>query len=314
MNFLYTFVSAFFVNYLVIWIISLLTTSKKRNLIALIIISIFNLANIILNALSLWDAYLAIASQNALNEYTSVLLNGVGNLFASIIAYLATLVLLLDGKKIFKSRRQKQYLNAVNKKSLMWPIIAIIVFLLLGVACLVYGIITSIHFTYDLLIATFGAYGMMVVFFGLAYYIFYINFTTDKRLVNTANENSNVINATILNKTKVDLSLLFILHLGNNKYYFKGNLDEIHTINYYLGQILNVYVLTDFGSINKENEKIIVKGIKVERIDENLLKEIKLQRIQPDERFLNIVSNFERYRTKTIFLNSAGQIEKIIER
>ena len=137
MNFLYTFVSAFFVNYLVIWIISLLTTSKKRNLIALIIISIFNLANIILNALSLWDAYLAIASQNALNEYTSVLLNGVGNLFASIIAYLATLVLLLDGKKIFKSRRQKQYLNAVNKKSLMWPIIAIIVFLLLGVACLV---------------------------------------------------------------------------------------------------------------------------------------------------------------------------------
>ena len=104
MNFLYTFVSAFFVNYLVIWIISLLTTSKKRNLIALIIISIFNLANIILNALSLWDAYLAIASQNALNEYTSVLLNGVGNLFASIIAYLATLVLLLDGKKIFKFR------------------------------------------------------------------------------------------------------------------------------------------------------------------------------------------------------------------
>lgn len=312
MNFLYSFATTFVINYLIIWIISLFGI-KKRNLIAFIVISIINISNICFNIYALWTIYLHYASQNALAAGTTDLLLVSGELVAYIIAYIATCILLLDGKKIFKSRRQKQYMNAVNNRSKKWPIIYIIVLVLLGAGALTYGIITSINFTYELLIAAVGAYGIALVFFGLAYYIFFINFTNGTSS-SPINQNSNVINAIIINKTKVDLYLLFILNLGNNKYYFEGLLDETHTINYYLGNILNVYVLTDFGSINKDNSKTIVKGIKVEKIDENLLKEIKLNRIKPEEKFLNIVSNFERYRVKQIYVDNADNVVKILEK
>ncbi len=313
MNFLYTFVSSFFINYLVIWIVSLFNF-KKRNLISLIIISVFNIVSIILNALALWELYVNIAMNNAFNEYLDYLLNDVGVLLGNIFAYIATLILLIGGRKIFKTRRQKQYLNAVQNKSLLPAIIAIILFILLGIGSLIYAIFISINFSMVLLINAVASYGLMLVFFGIAYYIFFINFTNKTSSSPTANINSNVINATIINKTKVDLSLLFILHLGNNKYYFKGLLDNNHTINYYLGHLLDVYVLTDFGTINLENEKVIVKGIKVDKIDQNLLQEIKLSRLRPDEKLLNVLSNFERYRIKNIYLDNNYNIVKIIEK
>ena len=65
---------------------------------------------------------------------------------------------------------------------------------------------------------------------------------------------------------------------------------------------------------NKNKIKIIKKIKKKEKIDENLLKEIKLNRIKPEEKFLNIVSNFERYRVKQIYVDNADNVVKILEK
>ena len=50
--------------------------------------------------------------------------------------------------------------------------------------------------------------------------------------------------------------------------------------------ILNIYVLTDFGNINTPDKKYIVKGIKVDKISEETLREIKMERIMPDEKII----------------------------
>lgn len=313
MNFLYTFLASFITNYLIIWIISLFSF-KNRKIVSLVVISIINIATIVFNALALFEVYVDLASQNDLSSGISYILIEVGNLIANVVAYLATLVLLLDGMKIFKSRRQQQYRNAVKNKANKPAIFAVVALTILGLACLTYAIILNVNYETNLLLAIVGAYGMTLVFFGLAYYIFFINFTKEKNL-DTTSTNSNVINATIINKTKVEVDLLFILQLGTNKYYFTGPLDNNNTINTYLGEILNIYVLTDFGNINSPSKKVIVKGIKVDRISEETLKEIKMTRItNPDEKFLNIVSNFERYHLKNIFLDENNNIIKISER
>ena len=313
MIFLYSFVSTFLINYLVIWIISLFHF-RNHKLVSAIVISLINILSIIYNSIAIWEVYVLLVQSNQLAEYTSNLIISAGNLIANIIAYIATIVLLLDGKKLFKSRRQQQYANAVSNKK-VWPtVLAIVILALLGVGCLIYGIFVSINFTMELLLAAFGAYGMALAFFGVAFYIFFINFTKVKNL-DTTSTNSNVINATVVNKTKVDVYLMFILHLGSHKYYFEGLIDQDYTINYYLGDILNIYVLTDFGSINTPTKKYIVKGIKVDKIDENTLKEIKLTRVNnTNENFLNLMTNFERYHLKTILADDNFNILKIIEK
>lgn len=312
MNFLYAFISVFLTNYLCIWIISLFST-KYRKLISAIVISLFNISSIIYSIYDLWQIYLYAASQNQLQEYTAILLVGVGNLLAPIFAYAATLLLLLDGRKIFKSRRQQQYRNALKSGFNKQALIAIIILSLLGIGSLVYAIIITMNYSFELLLAAVGAYGMTIIFFGVAYYIFYINFTKQKNL-DTTSTNSNIINANIINKTKVDVILLFILQLGVKKYYFTGSLENNKTINDYLGNILNIYVLTDFGNINTPDKKYIVKGIKVDKISEETLREIKMERIMPDEKMLNILSNFQRYHLKNIYLDENNNVVKIIER
>ncbi len=313
MNFLYTFITSFIYNYLIIWIVSLFST-KKRNLISILALSIVNIAYIAIECYYLWEDFIFVASNNALNEYQSYFLIQGGNILAIALAYFAGLVLLLDGKRIFKSRRQQQYANAVKNRSKVPTIISIVVLALLGAASLTYAIITTVYSDISLLLATFGAYGMALVFFGFAFYIFYINFTKQKNLDTTSTQ-SNVINATILNKTKVDVELMFILDLANNKYYFKGILDNNRTINYYLGNILNVYVLTDFGTIEMPEKKVLVKGIKVEKIDESFLREIKLSRVTNlNENFLSIMSNFERYHIRTVYLDANNNISRIVEK
>ena len=62
------------------------------------------------------------------------------------------------------------------------------------------------------------------------------------------------------------------------------------------------------------DKKYIVKGIKVDKISEETLREIKMERIMPDEKMLNILSNFERYHLKNIYLDENNNVVKIIER
>ena len=104
MNFISLALSTF-ISYLFIrFIINILPLRKKR-LWHLIVISLYDLSSLL--------TYIGVFFMPT-DIYT--LLYGIGGILGVLIAYISTLMIILDGVKVFKSRRLKEFERSINQK------------------------------------------------------------------------------------------------------------------------------------------------------------------------------------------------------
>lgn len=284
-NFLSIFVSTFLTNYFLFWILSLLRV-RNRQKIALIIISLTNLGSL--------AYYLYITINLLITGNTSSGLLYIGNDIALASAYIATMMFLLDGKKIFRSRRQKAFMRNMNNSTTPFSstIIAII-FAVLGLIALAYGIYASINYANNLLWALIGAYGAATALLSLALYILLANQKTTEKA------------------PKRGQNLLFILTINNHTTIYEAKL--VKDYDYYLGDLNKIYIPTDYGKLITPEQEYIVKGIKSDYINNDSLATINMS-INNNEQLKEVVTHFQRYETKIITIDSNYNIIKEIKK
>lgn len=285
MNFLSVFVSTFITNYFFSWIISLLPIRNKRKT-TIIILSIFNLISIG------YSCYQTINYFILGNISTAIYL--AGNLIASLIGYLAIMMILLDGVKVFKTRRQRAFLNSINDNKSGIPYYAMIaILLILGTISLVYALITTFNYESKFLWSLIGAYSIAALLFILVMYLLITNFKSK------TNPNIKII--------KNNSALIFILDINGKKTIYESkNFNDEN-----LKALSDIYYFTDYGYLITPDFKYSVKGIKVDRISADLVKEIKMDIVNNDA-ILNIINRYQRYQTKTIYIDNNNNITKEI--
>lgn len=285
MNFLSVFVSTFLTNYFFSWIISMLPIRNKRK-VTIIVLSVLNLASIGYNL------YLTVSLFVTGNFNTAIYYGG--NFLASLIAYLAIMMLLLDGIKVFKTKRQRAFLNALNSNKPGIPYYAVfLILLVLGLLSLGYAIFATINYSSNLLWTLIGAYSIAIILLGLVLYLFLTNLKGQSK--------PSISNA------KVKGGLIFILDLKNQRLVYETkNYDETT-----LKKLTEVYYFTEYGYLITPNTKYVVKGIKVDNIDPELKASINLELTQ-EEKLIAVLENYQKYQTKTIFVDADYKVTKEI--
>ena len=160
MNIISTAISVFISNYIIIAIIRLLSL-KKKTLWQTIILSFYNLGSIV--------GYLwMILSANELSLL--LILELLSSILGVVIAYTASMMIVLDGIVLFKSKRLREFERSYHQKdgtSIPRNILAVIS-LSLSIALFTYGIVSLLNYDKRLLISCIGTFLGMAIFLGLA--------------------------------------------------------------------------------------------------------------------------------------------------
>lgn len=292
MTFLYTLASVFITNYIV-WIIIRAIGFKHHRLVYLILITIFELTSVIT-----WGI-IAILSAVSYVSYTEdktglfmLILDYLGYMLGVLSAYLLTLVLHLRGVKIFKSRRQREFEreSKTPKQRLIANVLFYSLLSVLGLSLIGLGIGTFFMlngqnaFFYSLTIS-----GILLFIFLLVNFILSKTKAKDKPVT----------------KGKV----LFFVKTNGTYYTYFDTLDNGGKIEDKLGRIGEEYILTDFGVLIMNNDKIRVLGITPSEIEMSLLDNISLKKEEKDLSY--ILNEYSKYQRKKIVLNQDQTINKI---
>ena len=283
MNFLYLFISTFLLNYFLMWIVSLLPIKNKR-IVSSIIITLTNVGTFIYY-MYYFFLYLGHNLILAVNE--------LGSALAILIAFVATMVMLLDGIKIIKTKRQRAFLNAYRNNKVTIPfIVVIIIFYLLSLIALGFAIYIMTIYDSKLLIALIGALLAFLIFICLATYL----------LISNCHSNNN------FNKGN---NLLFILDINDKRYLYEAAITT--SIDELLGELANIYILTEYGSLITKDKTYLVRGITIRNEAEFDLKKTKLLPLE-DSKLTELSYHFLKYQTLIIKVDENYNILKTIKK
>ncbi len=281
MNFISSLISLFVINTLLTIIINALPIRNKKYW-QIGAITLVDIGSII--------GYVSIFFQNHFDllYFLSIL----GNILGELTAYVASMMLILENVKIFKSRRLRQFERDINNKSgrsLPRNILALICFSIFCIL-LAYTIISSINYNETILASLIGSSLGVLVALGVGIYFLISGLPQHKSL-------------------KAE-NLLFIISTPTEKIIFEANLNKEFRIDDALGELYDTYIIDEYGLIVTPTEKFIVKGIKVNKYDNDLLSKIKMTK-NNDSRFKNVILEFQKYNRKKIVLDENNQIVKI---
>lgn len=275
LNFISLAVSVFFTNYILTIIIKQFT---KKRIVPLIVISVADIGSIIGYLINL-----------LLMEFDLVaLLYTLGNIIGIGVAYIATLMLILENVTLFKSKRAREFERGINNKegtSIPRNIIASICFGLF-VVLLIYGSINLTHYNSKLLFTTIGVMIGAVIALGLAIYFFLSGRPTRKKI--KAN------------------SLLFVLFLPDQTLLYAGTNDDHQA----LGGLTDIYLLDEYGLLIAPTASYLVKGMKLNTFSKDIETNIKLEQIESSQ-FQNAIKEFNKYQRKKITIDEQGNIIQI---
>ncbi|MDE6241373.1 MAG: hypothetical protein K2M08_02995 [Anaeroplasmataceae bacterium] len=282
MNIISLAISTFILNYIIMSIIRVLPLRNKR---------VWNSIIISLVAAGSIVGYLfGIVISKDLNLI--YLLEAIGNIFGVLIGYVASMMIVLDGITLFKSRRLKEFeRNLNNKEGTSFPrwILAIIAGSL-GLMLLIYGIITVINYDSKLILTIIGLFVGATLFIGVSIYLF--------------------ISGAPKHKTIHAENLLFIVDYEGQKTIYQAKLSKEFTIENALGKLIEVYILDEYGLIITPSNHYIVKGLKLEYSAKEMLKEINMS-VYDGNTFDEAIKNFQKYNRKKIILDEQNHIQKI---
>lgn len=265
------------------WIISLLPIKNKR-IVSSVIITLTNVGTFI---------YYTYYFFLYIGHNLILAVNELGSALAILIAFVATMVMLLDGIKIIKTKRQRAFLNAYRSNKATIPfIVIIIIFYLLGLIALGFAIYIMVIYDSKLLIALIGALLAFLIFICLATYLLISN----RHSKNSFNKGDN---------------LLFILDINDKRYLYEAQI--ITSIDDLLGELANIYILTEYGSLITKDKIYLVRGITIRNEFEFDLKKTKLLPLE-DSKLTELSYHFLKYQTLIIKIDENYNILKTIKK
>ncbi len=281
MNFLYTFVETFFIDYFIIFIFSLFNF-KNRRLVVFLIITIGNLLVLIFFFYEM-IAYLINYKIDLL-----VLLFYLLDIISVLAAYTLIMIILLRGVKIFKSRRLKKFQDEYDgKNNNKRNIILSSILLFFGLTFFTFGII---------ILTLIKKYNAKYVFSLILLFSIAITLT--------------VISILFLLKIKpkkrnIKERIMFVVIKDKRIFLSDDKIkDDI------LYPLESKYFLTDFGYLYfKEAGRNICYHIKgVEALDNQDY--INIDLIE-DDKFIFILNELEKYNKKEIYLDENFIIKRM---
>ena len=281
LNFISVAISIFISNFIIITIIRHLPI-RKNQLWQLIIITIYNVGGLIFEFVGILSY-----EMNIIN-----ILYVLGNVIGVGIGYTATLMIILDRKLIFKSRRLKQFerdLKNNGEKSISRNIISIVC-LSIFIILTVYGIISVLHYDSSLLITIIGVFIGAIISLALAIY-FFISGMPQHTKIKASN-------------------LLFMISLPDDILLYHANLTKEYTLEVALASLQDLFYIDEYGLIITPTERYIVKGIHLETFNQEMNEKIELKRFY-DSKFDEAIKNFQKYNRKKIILDENNKIIKI---
>lgn len=240
-----------------------------------------------------YDIYLLILLLT--NAQYSEILYVAGNLLAKVVAYIAIMMFLLDGVKIFKTRRQRAFLNSINDNKPGLPFyLVVIIFVILGGISLGYAILASISYANNLLWTLIGAYSVGIIFIGLALYLFITNKTSRQK-----------------DKTLKPAKggLIFLFDFKHERTVYESTSNDLAQ----LGKLNDIYIFTEYGYLITPTNKYTVLGISVDRISDDLVNGISMN-VNTNESLNEVLKEFKKYETKTIWIDDSYKITKEISK
>lgn len=282
MNIISLAISTFISNYIIMFIIRVLPLRNKR-IWQSIVISLFCLGEIIGYVLIFVTPY---------NLDLITILEVIGSIFGVLIGYVASMMIVLDGISLFKSKRLKEFeRNLNNKEGTSFPrwILAVIS-CCLGLMLLIYGIITVVNYHSKLLLTIIGLFVGAVIFLGVGIYLF----------ISGAPKHKNI---------RAE-NLLFIVDYEGEKKLFEAKLSKEFTIEAALGKLMEVYILDEYGLIITPTNHYIVKGLKLEYSSKHMLDQINMNPYD-GKNFDEAIKNFQKYNRKKIILDEQNHVKKI---
>lgn len=284
MNFISLAVSTFISFYFIIFIIRILPIKRKK-LWQGILISF--------GAISSIFGYIAIFITNlqvGFNLY--LLLEILGSSLGVIIAYVAAMMIVLDGISLFKSKRYREFERGINQKdgaSIPKNIFSIISFIISAIL-LTYIIFSIINYNSNILISLIGTIIGLIIFTILGIYFY--------------------ISGKPLHQTLKSSNLLLYIKLPNEELVYEQTLSKDLTIEQALGEFGNVYMLDEFGLIITPSIKYVVKGVMITKLNKELLKGLNMKKLDPNP-YQSILPNFQKYNRKKIVLDELNNIKSI---
>lgn len=282
MNIISTAISVFISNYIIIAIIRLLSL-KKKTLWQTIILSFYNLGSIV--------GYLwMILSANELSLL--LILELLSSILGVVIAYTASMMIVLDGIVLFKSKRLREFERSYHQKdgtSIPRNILAVIS-LSLSIALFTYGIVSLLNYDKRLLISCIGTFLGMAIFLGLAIYFF--------------------ISGKAQHKTIKAENLLLIVQIEDKKILLAAELSKDQTLETLLSPLADIYILDEYGLIVTPHMRYIVKGVKLDYLSKDILKSLQMQPFT-DSVLNEALKEFQKYNRKKIILDENYSIKKI---
>ena len=279
MDFISVALSLFLSNLFIRFIINILPIRKKR-LWHLIIISLHDLSSLI--------TYVGVFFLTT-DIYT--ILYGIGGILGVIIAYVATLMIILDGVKIFKSRRLKEFERSINQKegasipkNIVGAIFIISVIVLFG-----YSVFLFMNFDSTLLPTLIGVIVLGLILLGLGIYF--------------------IVSGRALHSNIKAHNLMLVINLPSNTLTYTATITKELSVDDALGKIKDMYYLDEFGLLITPNSKYLVKGMKADSIPNEYLESLKMQLM--DDRFDHITYNYKKYSRQKITVDNNLNIIKI---
>lgn len=281
LNFISLAVSVFISNYIMMYIIRLLPIKNKK-IVQLVIISLADVGSIIGYIIPLFNIEIDVI----------YLLYTLGNIIGIGVAYVASLMLILENVSIFKSKRAREFERGINNKEGFSIPRYILSCICLGIAIVlyVYGAINLTHYTSKLLVTTIGVFIGGTIALVLAIYFFISGKPQHQKL---SAEN-----------------LLLIIFLPNECKLYQASLTKEFTMSDALKELETIYLLDEFGLIITPKHKYIVKGVKMDQQNINLLSKLPMEEYI-NHPFTNVIEQFSKYQRKKVILDDQNNIIKI---
>lgn len=279
MNFISLAVSILISNYILIRILYLLPFKKKR-LIQIIAVSLIDVGTIINYIIAIFS------STNLVN--TLIIL---GEILSVFVAYIAIMMILLDGVILFKSRRLRQFERDLNNKSgKSIPRYALSsICLILFVVLLFYTITTIANYDADLLVSLIGAAIGTALFLGFGIYF--------------------LISGLPQHKSIKAEKLLFVLNLNGKTRLFTTEISTKDSYQNAIGSLSDMYILDEYGLLITPTDKYVVKGMKITNINDDIISKIHMDEIEANM-YSNAIGEFNKYTRKKITIDENQNIIK----
>lgn len=279
MNFISLAVSILISNYILIRILYLLPFKKKR-LIQIIAVSLIDVGTIINYIIAIFS------STNLVN--TLIIL---GEILSVFVAYIAIMMILLDGVILFKSRRLRQFERDLNNKSgKSIPRYALSsICLILFVVLLFYTITTIANYDADLLVSLIGAAIGTALFLGFGIYF--------------------LISGLPQHKSIKAEKLLFVLNLNGKTRLFTTEISTKDSYQNAIGSLSDMYILDEYGLLITPTDKYVVKGMKITNINDDIISKIHMDEIEANM-YSSAIGEFNKYTRKKITIDENQNIIK----